>query len=213
MTRGRYVKPKRGLDENPKMFDLSDIFPEVEGIPKGPFPKQRLVYETIRSGRCQGGGFVYQGGKGCAKTICGAAAVFMVHHRPEWRGLTSVIARESYPALMTGTWDEFKKMLDKIPARLLKSVREPSTNSMGFIEWEYGGTTMFLSLSDERTWASANVGFAWVDEGHLQDGNIVGKLTERIRQANSPRCALITTNPAGRNYSWDGADRRQPVIY
>lgn len=141
-------------------------------------------------------------------TICGVGALFMVHHRPEWRGLTSVVARESYPALMTGTWDEVKKALDRTPVKLLKSVREPSTNSMGFIEWAYGGTTMFLSLSDERTWASGNFGFAWVDEGHLQDGNIVGKLSERLRQDQSPRTMLITSNPAGRCYFWGWAHEK-----
>jgi hypothetical protein len=208
MTRARYVKPNHGTTEDAKSFRLSSVFPEVEGIQRGPFPKQNVVYDAIRDGSCQGGGFVYQGGKGCAKTICGAAAVIMVHHQPQWKGCTSVIARESYPALMTGTWDEFKKMLALMPRRLLKSVREPSTNSMGFIEWEVGGTTMFLSLSDEKTWASANVGFAWVDEGHLQSGEIVGKLSERCRQANSPRMVLITSNPAGRSYFWKWANEK-----
>jgi hypothetical protein len=210
MTRARYVKPGRGIEETPKTFDLADVFPRAEGIKRGPFPKQRWVYEKILSGSAQGGGIVYQGGKGCAKTICGAAAVIMVHHTPEFQGCTSVVCRESYPALMTGTWDEFKKMLDRMPEKLVRSRREPSTNSMGIIEWAAGGATYFLSLSDERTWASGNFGFGWVDEGHLQDKVITGKFTERFRQEGSPRTVLITTNPAGRFYAWQWANERSP---
>lgn len=194
------------MDVSPRSFDLSSIFPEAAGLARGPFPKQRWVYETMVSGTAQGGGIVYQGGKGCAKTICGAGAVVLAHHRPEWQGCTTAICRESYPALMTGTWLEFKFMLDRMPRRLLKSVKEPSANSMGVVEWSLGGTTFVLSLSDEKTWASANLGFVWVDEGHLQDGHIVGKLTERCRQEHSPRTALITSNPAGRCYFWRWAN-------
>jgi hypothetical protein len=128
--------------------------------------------------------------------------------KPRYGGCTSVIARESYPALMTGTWAEFKAMIDRAPRRFFKSIREPSTNSMGIIEWATGGTTLFLSLSDERTWASANVGFAWIDEAHLQDGAIAGKLTERIRQQEGPRCALLTSNPAGRCFFWNWANEK-----
>lgn len=217
MSRAAYAKKRRVGTESTKSvkFDLSHIFPFKEGIALGPFPKQRWVYEKIRSGEAMDGGIVYQGGKGCAKTICGAAAVIMVHNGmpgedglPMFQGCTSAVCRESYPALMTSTWDEFRQMLDRMPRDLIQMVREPSSNSMGIIEWALGGRTFFLSLSDERTWASMNLGLAWVDEGHLQNSKIVKKLSERCRQDRSPRLVLVTSNPAGRFYAWQWAHEK-----
>jgi hypothetical protein len=73
--------------------------------------------------------------------------------------------------------------------------------------------TMFLSLSNNETWESANLGLAWVDEGHQQVPLIVDKMTERLRQVEGPRCMLITKNPMGKDFCWrwahpDSRDRR-----
>lgn len=197
-VRERLFKPTdRGV------FDTSMLFPEKPShIPgpwvRGPFPKQRVAYYLVLSGACQGGGVVWQSGKGGMKTLSGCTLDFLVHHDPRYIGVTSCIGRESYPALATNTWTDYSEMLERIPEKFIKSLVKPSNNSAGILEWAIGGKTFFLSLSDLKTWASANFGFVWVDEGHLQDAGIVDALSDRLRQDRSPRAMFITSNAAGK---------------
>lgn len=195
-----------GRAATPDRWDIRNIFPDPppdKGLERGPYPNQQRVFDLISRGECEGGGIVWQSGKGGSKTICGAATTIWASLR--WQGLRSAVCRESYPAIVTSLWPDFEEMLKRVPDRLIAQVHEPSVNSMGWIDWTLGGTTLFLSLSNSGTWESANLGFVWVDEGHLQDGAIVEKLLTRIRQAGSPGCVLLTTNPGGQNYAWEWA--------
>ncbi|MCP3998048.1 MAG: hypothetical protein GY722_23755, partial [bacterium] len=199
-TRGT-AKARTISDVDPTVFDLKQLFPKKEGFEQGPLPEQRQVYEWITSGAARDGGIVYQGGKGSAKTLCGAGAIIMSHLI--WPKLRSVVGRETYASLCTSTWIDFRDMLERVPKYHIAAVSAPSKNSMGYVEWKNGGTTLFVSLSDNKTWESANIGLAWPDEGHLQNPEMVSKLQERIRQTNDkadpaqdfPRVMLITTNP------------------
>jgi hypothetical protein len=192
----------------PTTTTLVEIFPPHPKVPRGPLIKQQAVYALIASGATEGGGVIYQGGKGCAKTICGVAADIWVHHYPPWIGCRSLVGRETYPAFLTSTWDEYKSALDRLPPRMIKNYSSPSVNSMGYVEWDVGGVTLFVSLSDEKVWASANLGFVWVDEGHLQQEAIADKLQDRLRQIPGPRTMLITTNPHGQGWIYRLANPR-----
>lgn len=192
---------RRGGDEE---FDLNNLFPAHPRLPdRGPFRKQAEVYRKIQDGSCKGGGIVYQGGLGAAKTMCGAAAVIMVQHA--FPGTVSAVGRETYSALVTSTYDEFAKMLSRMPRALVKTHSRPGKNAIGWVEWAIGGKTFFLSLSDVTNWASANFGFEWIDEGHLQDPVIIEKFGKRLRQEEGPRVQLITTNPYGHFYCYQWA--------
>lgn len=186
-------------------FHLSNLFPEHNGERK-PLPKQGQVLDWIQSGEVTGGGVVYQGGKGSGKTIIGSAAVIWAHHVPKWKGLRSLIGRESYPSLLTSTADEFFKMVDMLPARMIAGYSRPTKNAMGWVEWGVGGVTMLCSLSNSDTWESANLGIAWVDEAHRQNARIVGDLETRLRQNNAPRTMVLTTNPGGKGYMYKMAN-------
>lgn len=196
-----------------RIFNLNTLFPAHPRVkPRGPLPKQRLVFHLIDSGDARGGGIVWQGGYGCSKTVTGCAVDIWAHQK--YPGLTSAIGRESYPAHLMSTWVEYDKMLDRVPRELIKSVQRPTTNTMGIIRWALGGETMFISLSDVTTWASTNMGVNWVDEGHLQQPKVVKRLADRNRQESEgvdyPRVQLITTNPGGHNYIWSMAHPRSP---
>jgi hypothetical protein len=130
----------------------------------------------------------------------GAAMDIWAHHIPKWRGLTSLIGRETYPALLTSTADEYWEMLKRLPSRLITSSSKPSKNTMGYVEWAVGGKTLLCSLKDSNTWESANLGFAWVDEANRQNPRVVRDLETRLRQQNAPRCMICTTNPAGKGW-------------
>lgn len=189
-------------------FKLSHVFPEHNGERK-PFPKQLQVIEWIRSGATRGGGVVYQGGKGSAKTLCGAGTVVWVHHK--YPGTTSLIGRETYPSLCISTAKEFLDIVKRLPKGLVSKISEPSKNSYGFVDWHVGGRTYLCSLSNSDVWESANLGFAWVDEGHRQSKEIVGDLETRLRQPEGPRTMLVTTNPAGKGWLWKMANHDSPA--
>lgn len=209
----------------PSKFDLAHLFPDHPAIrPRGPLPKQRLVFHWLRSGAARGGGVVYQGSYGCAKTLTGASADISMHQLMP--GLRSVVGRETYPSLMTSTYDEYAKMLEKVPSHFITRHSRPSYNSAGFLEWHNGGVTMFISLSNSDIWASANLGMGWVDEGHLQNPKIIEKLTERMRQDPEahhrdamlqlgidgyPGAVLITSNPAGHSWFFKWASPKSKV--
>lgn len=186
---------------NVSKFQLSHLFPEFNGERK-PLPKQGEVLGHIQSGGVTGGGVVYQGGKGSGKTIVGSAALIWAHHVPKWKGLRSLIGRESYPSLLTSTADEFFKMVDSLPARMVSGYSRPTKNAMGWVEWGVGGLTMLCSLSNSDTWESANLGLAWVDEAHRQNQRIIGDLETRLRQQNAPRTMILTTNPGGKGWMY-----------
>lgn len=181
-------------------FRLSSLFPEHNGT-RGPFPKQAQIYAAMRSGELQGGGAIYQGGKGSGKTFTGAAADIWVHHK--WPGTKSLIGRESYPSLCTSTAQEFFDMLGRLPSQLVAGYSRPSKNSMGHVDWKVGGVTLLCSLSNSDTWESANLGFVWVDEFHRQLAQRIRDLISRLRQPEGPRCLLGTTNPAGKGVAYD----------
>jgi PBSX family phage terminase large subunit len=196
-----------------RTLQLSELFPEFRGN-RGPFPKQEQILSTIRAGYLTGGGAVYQGGKGSGKTIMGAVATIWAHHVPKWRGLLSLIGRESYPSLLTSTGKEFFDMVHQLPDSMVKAATKPSKNSMGYVDWAVGGTTLVCSLSNADTWESANLGWAWVDEAHRQNPRIIGDLESRLRQIEGPRVMLCTTNPAGRGWLYkmahpDSKERRE----
>ncbi len=190
---------------NPEDFYLSKLFPEHNGI-HAPLAKQAAILDAIGSGQLRGGGGVYQGGKGSGKTLIGGAATIWVHH--QWPGTTSLIGRESYPALLTSTADEFLSMVRRMPDRCIKNLTKPSKNSMGVVEWAppINGKTLLCSLSNSDVWESANLGFAWVDEAHRQNERICGDLETRLRQQEGPRCILYTTNPGGRGWLFNKAN-------
>ena len=183
-------------------FNLTHLFPEHNGERK-PLDKQQLIFDAIMSGDLQGGGAIYQGGKGSGKTLVGSAVIVAVHHL--WPGTTSLIGRETYSSLLTSTADEFMQMVARLPQRLIKSMTKPSKNSMGVVEWEIGGRTMLCSLSNSDVWESANLGVAWVDEAHRQNPTICGDLETRLRQPEGPRFTLYTTNPGGMGWLYHKA--------
>jgi len=132
----------------------------------------------------------------------GAAMDIWAHQIPKWKGLTSLIGRETYPALITSTADEYFQMIKRLPNQLVASASKPSKNTMGYVEWTAGGKTLLCSLKDSNTWESANLGFAWVDEANRQNPRVVRDLETRLRQLNAPRCMICTTNPAGKGWLW-----------
>ena len=180
----------------------SELFPEFDGH-QGPFPKQEKIFELTRSGAMTGGGAVFCGGKGSGKTFTGAAWIIWIHHVQKWQGCRTLIGRETYPAGLTSTFQEF---MDMVPQYLVESYSRPQKNAMGYVEWKVGGVTLMCSLSDSSTWESANLGAAWVDEAHRQNPKIFGDLLSRLRQANAPRACLATTNPAGHSHLWKRAN-------
>jgi hypothetical protein len=188
---------------------MSHLFPLFNGG-RGPFPKQELIFDWTRSGEITGAGAVYQGGKGSAKTVTGAAWIIWMHHVEKWHGMRSLIGRETYPALVTSTADEFFMMVEGLPDRLVKAASKPSKNTMGYVEWSVGGVTLLCSLKDSNTWESANLGAAWVDEGHRQNPRVIGDLETRLRQQKAPRCMLITQNPGGQGWLWRWANPASP---
>ena len=204
-TRNAHLGPARELKGRVRLSTL--LFPEYKGK-RGPLPKQSEVFRLIRSGEIQGGGVIYQGGKGSGKTIVGAATDVWVHHHGPWRGCTSLIGRESYPALCMSTADEFWQIVDRLPPRMIASASKPSKNSYGYVDWKVGGTTLLCSLSNSDTWESANLGFAWVDEGHRQNPKTIGDLETRLRQTIGPRCMVVTTNPMGQGWMFKMANPR-----
>ena len=113
-------------------FRLTSLFPEFEGESK-PFAKQQLIFDWTLAGEITGGGAVYQGGKGSGKTIVGAAWDIWIHHVPKWQGCKTLIGRETYPALCISTGDEFFKMVEALPDRMIASGRR--SNSQRRSRW------------------------------------------------------------------------------
>lgn len=194
-----------GPDPGLPTFRLSHLFPEFQGN-RAPLPQQELVFYWTRTAEVTGGGIVYQSGKGGGKTLTGSAWIIWLHHTPKYRGLTTLIGRETYPSLGTSTSAEFFAMLERMPDAMVKSASKPGKNNMGWVDWAVGGRTLLCSLSNSDTWESANLGAAWVDEGHRQNERIVRDLMSRLRQAEGPRTILFTTNPAGKAWYWHMAN-------
>jgi PBSX family phage terminase large subunit len=188
-------------------FRLSNLFPEFNGM-RCPLVKQEQVFLITRTGMAQGGGIVYCGGKGSGKTITGRSWIIWLHHLPKYKGLRTLIGRETYPSLLTSTGQEFFEAVESLPAGLVKGYSKPTKNAMGWVEWSVGGVTLLCSLSDSNTWESANLGAVWVDEAHRQNMKVVKDLETRIRQIEGPRVALYTTNPAGKNELWKKANKQ-----
>lgn len=201
MARGSDAPREKGSSPELPTFRLSHLFPEFKGN-RGPLPQQDRVFQWTRSGEVTGGGIVYQSGKGGGKTLTGSAWIIWLHHTPKYQGLTTLIGRETYPALGTSTSDEFFKMIARLPDGMIKSASKPGKNNMGWVEWAVGGKTLLCSLSNSDTWESANLGAAWVDEGHRQNERIIRDLMSRLRQPEGPRTILFTTNPAGKAWYW-----------
>lgn len=192
-----------GEGKSNEPFALTGLFPEREdGKPRGPLAAQLPVFTWTLDGSIEDGGVVFAGGLGAGKTLVGASWIIWCHHQKEWLGFRSIIARESYPALAMSTADEFFQAVERLPKGIVKDATRPSRNTLGYVEWEVGGLTLLVSSSDTDTWASANLGAAWIDEGHRHDARVIHSIMERTRHPRAPRAVLVTTNAGGKNHIW-----------
>jgi len=164
--------------------------------------------------------FWYVGGFGSGKSLTGAKLVEEVAMR--YKGIRIGMIRDT---LVNFKNTSLKTFLEVVDPRLFK--HNKSTNTIKFVN---GSEALYFGLDDTQAIArlqSLELGFLWVDEVDGVTERIYNIATKRLRQTSPdekakykaltqhkrykadknmvryPRKALVTSNSAGQNWTWN----------